>query len=80
MGGCRIRLPMPLVSTTVRFDEVSYNYIRDEARDADISVAQFIREAAIIRAALRGARRAGPGLALDFASLAEEVERLSRVR
>jgi hypothetical protein len=71
---------MPLVSMTVRFDRASYDYIRDEARDAGISVAQFVREAAIIRAALRGIGREAEGLPVDFKRVADEVERRARVR
>lgn len=71
---------MPLTTTTVRFDDVAYDYIRNEARDAGVSVAQFIREAALMRAAIRGARREHPGLAMDYALIAEEVERRARIR
>jgi hypothetical protein len=75
-----VRGIMPLVSMTVRFDQVAYDYIRGEARDAGVSVAQFVREAAIIRAALRSVGREAEGLPVDFKRVADEVERRARVR
>lgn len=71
---------MPLKSTTVRFDEATYAFIRDEARAAGISTAQFIREATLIRAVLRSAAREARGTAFEYVQLAREVERLSAVR
>jgi hypothetical protein len=71
---------MPLVATTVRWDQATYEYIRNEARDANVTVAQFVREAALIRAVVRGARRDAPGVTLDYVALAEEVERRSAAR
>jgi hypothetical protein len=75
-----VRGTMPLVSMTVRFDRASYDYIRDEARDAGVSVAQFVREAALIRAALRGIGREAEGPPVDFKRVADEVERRAKVR
>lgn len=44
---------MALRPTTVRFDERSYELVRAEAKRAGMTVAQFVREAALIRATLR---------------------------
>jgi hypothetical protein len=71
---------MALVATTIRWDEAAYEYVREEARSAGVTVSQFVREAALIRAAVRQARREAPGLPLDLMKLAEEVERRSAVR
>jgi hypothetical protein len=71
---------MPLVKTTVRWDDVTYHDIQEEARTAGVTVAQFVREAAIMRAMIRSAGREAPGLPMDFKRLADEVERRARVR
>lgn len=71
---------MALIATTVRWDAATYEYIRDEARDANVTVAQFVREAAIIRALLRASRRDAPGGTLDYVALATEVEAKASVR
>jgi hypothetical protein len=71
---------MPLKATTIRWDETTYEWLREEARAANITVAQFVREAAIMRAMLRATAREAPGLPLDLKRLAEEVERRARVR
>jgi hypothetical protein len=71
---------MALVATTVRWDEATYEWIRNEARDADLTVAQFVREATIMRALLRAAHRDAPGVSMDYIALASEVERRTAVR
>lgn len=42
---------MPLRPTTVRFAQDAMNLVQDAAREAGVSVSQFVREAAIMRAA-----------------------------
>jgi len=69
-----------LRAITIRWDQVTHDIIRAEAQDAGITVAQFVREAALIRACVRGARRDAPGVPIDYIRIAEEVERLANVK
>lgn len=71
--------PVALHATTIRFDSLTYDFVREEARAAGLPVSQFVREATLMRAVLRAATRDAPGLPRDFKLLAEEVERLARV-
>jgi hypothetical protein len=71
---------LALVATTVRWDEATYEYIRSEARNANMTVAQFVREATLIRAVLRASQRDAPGVTQDYIALAAEVERRAAVR
>lgn len=43
--------PMPLRPTTVRFAQDAMDLIQAAAKEAGVSVSQFVREAAIMRAA-----------------------------
>lgn len=65
---------------TVRFDAMTYDMVQAEATHAGVSVAQFIREATVMRCSIRAVRRSAPSVAMDFAVLAEEVERRSAIR
>jgi len=65
---------------TVRWDDATYEYVRQEAKHAGTTVAQFVREATLIRAVIRSAERDAPGVSRDFRELAREVERMSAVR
>lgn len=58
---------MALRATTVRFDRWAYELIQDEAERAGMTVAQFIREAALIRATLRAVADAEALTAPDIA-------------
>lgn len=64
---------MPLKATTVRFDEIAFALVQDEAERAGMTTAQFIREAALIRAVLRA--RGGPSVAP--AELVESIHAVS---
>jgi hypothetical protein len=71
---------VPLRATTIRFDDAAYTLIREEARDAGVSFSQFVRESALIRAAVRAELRRSPGAQrASMAELGAEVERLARV-
>jgi len=69
-----------LRAITIRWDHVTHEVIRAEAQHAGVTVAQFVREAALIRACVRGARRDAPGLPIDYIKIAEEIERLANVK
>jgi hypothetical protein len=69
---------MTLKATTIRWDAVAHRLIEAEARDAGVGFSQFVREAALIRAALRAAER-DDSLSRDFRNIAQEVERLASV-
>lgn len=71
---------MALVSTTIRWDDAAHALVRAEAKDAGVGFAQFVREAALIRAAVRQAQREHPGRLVDMLAVAAEVERLAQVR
>jgi uncharacterized protein (DUF1778 family) len=43
--------PMPLRPTTIRFAEDAMDLVHQAALEAGVSVSQFVREAAIMRAA-----------------------------
>jgi hypothetical protein len=45
-----------------------------------MTVAQFVREATLIRAVLRASQRDAPGVTQDYIALAAEVERRAAVR
>jgi hypothetical protein len=74
---------MPLHATTIRFADRGYTTISRAADAQGISVSQYVREAALIRAVLdelEGEPQA-PTLstAHDLLALAREVRRLSNV-
>lgn len=75
-SGDRIRL----VAITIRWDQTTHEIIREEARMAGVTIAQFVREAALIRAAIRSTHRDAPGDSRDFRLLAQEIERRAEVR
>lgn len=64
--------PVPLKPTTVRFTDDSIDLVRQAADLASVSLSQFVREAAIMRAALLVQDRH------DLAKLSRLVQRLAR--
>src|SRR3954449_6963265 len=53
---------VPLRPTTIRFSDPIYEFVSREAAAAGESVAEFVREAALARAAAFYVRRDGPAL------------------
>lgn len=66
-----MRDPMPLKPTTVRFAEDGYEFVQRAAESVGSTVSQFVREAALVRAAWVLNDH-------DAAKLAKEVRRLAR--
>ena len=64
--------PLPLKPTTIRFAEDGLEFVQRAADAVGSSVGQFVREAALIRAAWILREREG------MSRLAEEVQRLAR--
>lgn len=60
---------MPLRPTTVRFAQDAMDLVQEAAKEAGVSASQFVREAAIMRAAAILPRRVPGGRA--------DIERLS---
>lgn len=65
---------MPLKPTTVRFAEDGMLFVQRAADEVGSSVSQFIREAALIRAAWVMKE----STSMSISDLAEEVRRMSR--
>ena len=72
---------MPLHATTIRFADRGYMAIARAADAQGISVSQYVREAALIRAVLDDLDTAEAALhtAHDLVTLAREVRRLAEV-
>jgi uncharacterized protein (DUF1778 family) len=64
-------MSVPLRPTTIRFASDAMDLVNKAAEATGVSTAQFVREAAVMRAML--ALQQG-----EYRSLAEEVQRLSR--
>lgn len=64
---------VPMRPTTIRFAPDAMDLVNDAAKNLGVSVAQFVRESAIMRAMLVE----GQGKA-DLMVLADEVTRLAR--
>jgi hypothetical protein len=66
---------MPMKVTTVRFSERMWETLEEEARKEGVSVAQFVREAAVMRLGyLLGSRGEAPG-AVDPEAEGQRVRR-----
>ena len=73
---------MPLHATTIRFADRAYTAISRAADVQGISVSQYVREAALVRAVideLEGEPHATITTAHDLLALAREVRRLADV-
>jgi hypothetical protein len=57
-------------ATTLRFDDELWELIEAEARHAGVSAAQFLRDAAVMRASLEAQRRDDPELETSLARMA----------
>jgi hypothetical protein len=71
-----------LIATTVRFDRLSHAAVAEEARSSGISFAQFVREAALIRATIRQITREyaiPPEYMIRLANESERLVELARV-
>jgi GAF domain-containing protein len=66
---------MGMKATTVRFGEDLWAMLEDEARALGISVAQFVREAAIMRVAMLAGSRGDPDAELTIADIASRARR-----
>lgn len=66
-------LPVPMRPTTIRFAPDTFDLVTRAAENLGISVAQFVREAAIMRAILLPTERAE-----ELSSLAARVQQLGR--
>jgi hypothetical protein len=53
---------MPLRPVTIRFSEPVYEFVSSEAAAAGETIAQFVREASLARAAAFYVRRGGPAV------------------
>jgi hypothetical protein len=60
--------------TTVRFSEGVYRLVEREARQAGVTVAQYVREATLARAAYAAGQREDPLLSLFSPRDTEEGE------
>ena len=65
---------MGMHATTIRFSPISWSLIEREARREGVSVAQYVREAAVLQAAYR-LGRAGESLGSEHERLLEELRR-----
>ena len=74
-------LPVALHATTIRFGDRAYTAIARAADAQGISVSQYVREAALIRAVLDELDAAGEAIhtAHDLLAVAREVRRLAEV-
>ena len=72
---------MALHATTIRFEDRAYTAIARAADSQGISVSQYVREAALIRAVLDELDSAEEAVhtAHDLLSIAREVRRLAQV-
>lgn len=72
---------MTLHATTIRFADRAYTAIAHAADEQGISVSQYVREAALIRAVLEELDTAAEAVhtAHDLLSVAREVRRLAEV-
>jgi hypothetical protein len=71
-----------LIATTVRFDRLSHAAVAEEARRSGISFAQFVREAALMRATIRQMTREyeiPPEYMIRLANESERVVEQARV-
>lgn len=64
--------PLPLRPTTIRFADDGFEFVQRAADAVGSSMSQFVREAALIRAAWVLREREG------MSRLADEVQRLAR--
>ena len=81
-GGSQVEFrPMALHATTIRFADRGYSAIARAANAQGISVSQYVREAALIRAVLDDLDTAEEALhtAHDLVNIAREVRRLAEV-
>lgn len=69
---------MVLRTTTIRFDPRAQALVAQAAAELEISVSQFVRESAVIRAVLTLQGPLDEKEAARLAQLAREVVRLSR--
>lgn len=67
---------MALVSKTIRFDPQAWEYISREAAHMGIPASEFVRTAALARAAFNISRRS-PDEAAEFNELYDAAQRLS---
>jgi GAF domain-containing protein len=75
---------MPMRATTVRFTDDLWGMLEQEASDAGVSAAQFVRDATVIRIAYLMGRRGDPGMdapaSTDVAAAVRDPERLRALR
>jgi uncharacterized protein (DUF1778 family) len=78
---CRVPCDVTLHATTIRFADRGYAAIARAAESQGISVSQYVREAALIRAVLDDLDTAEEALhtAHDLLGVAREVRRLAEV-
>jgi mobilization protein NikA len=70
------------IATTVRFDQLAHAAIAAEARQSGISFAQFVREAALMRATIRQITREyaiPPEYMIRLVNESERLVELARV-
>jgi uncharacterized protein (DUF1778 family) len=72
---------VPLQATTIRFGDRAYAAIGRAAKAQGVSVSQYVREAALIRAMLDELedQEAALATARDLVAIAREVRRLSSI-